>query len=118
MTEGGPSGERVVVHRAIAADRERVFHSWTEPGTAPRWVGPGGFTCPDAVVDLRPGGAYRLVMQPPGDGPVMSVTGTYRQVEPPELLVYTWRWDTGPPVRTTSPWSQSSSPKSAAGAPK
>ena len=56
----------------------------------------GGFTCPDAVVDLRPGGTYRLVMQPPGDGPVMSVTGTSREVEPPELLVYTWRWDTGP----------------------
>ena len=96
MTEGEPSGERVVVRRAIAADRERVFHSWTDPEQLPGWWGPGGFTCPDAVVDLRPGGTYRLVMQPPGDGPVMSVTGTYREVEPPELLVYTWRWDTGP----------------------
>ena len=44
-------------------------------------VGPGGFTCPDAVVDLRPGGTYRLVMKPPGDGPMMSVTGTYREVD-------------------------------------
>jgi uncharacterized protein YndB with AHSA1/START domain len=26
----------------------------------------------------------------------MSVTGTYREVEPPGLLVYTWRWDSGP----------------------
>jgi uncharacterized protein YndB with AHSA1/START domain len=26
----------------------------------------------------------------------MSVTGTYREVDPPALLVYTWRWDTGP----------------------
>ena len=26
----------------------------------------------------------------------MSVTGTYREVEPPGRLVYTWRWDSGP----------------------
>jgi uncharacterized protein YndB with AHSA1/START domain len=96
VTEGGPSSERVVVRRAISASRERVFHSWTDPEQLRRWWGPGGFTCPDAVVDLRPGGTYRLVMKPPGDGPIMSVTGTYREVEPPELLVYTWRWDSGP----------------------
>jgi uncharacterized protein YndB with AHSA1/START domain len=35
-------------------------------------------------------------MQPPGDGPLMSVTGTYREIRPPALLVYTWRWDSGP----------------------
>ncbi|MDQ6778267.1 MAG: SRPBCC domain-containing protein [Actinomycetota bacterium] len=27
-----------------------------------RWWGPGEFTRPEAEVDLRPGGAYRLVM--------------------------------------------------------
>jgi uncharacterized protein YndB with AHSA1/START domain len=96
MTEVEPSGDRVVVRRTIAASRERVFRSWTEPEQLHRWWGPGGFTCPDAVVDVQPGGTYPLVMQAPGDGPVMSVTGTYREVEPPELLVYTWRWDTGP----------------------
>ena len=33
---------------------------------------------------------------PPGGGPLMSVAGTYRTIDPPALLVYTWRWDTGP----------------------
>jgi uncharacterized protein YndB with AHSA1/START domain len=98
MTEGEPSGDRLVVRRTIGASRERVFQSWTDPEQLRRWWGPGGFTCPDAVVDLRPGGTYRLVMQPPADGPVMSVSGTYREVEPPTLLVYTWRWDSGPAV--------------------
>jgi uncharacterized protein YndB with AHSA1/START domain len=96
MTEGELSGERIVVRRAIGASRERVFRSWTEPEQLRRWWGPAGFICPDAVVDLRPGGTYRLVMRAPGGGPVMSVTGTYREVEPPELLVYTWRWESGP----------------------
>jgi uncharacterized protein YndB with AHSA1/START domain len=96
MTNGESAGERVVVRRVIAARRERVFRNWTDPQQLRRWWGPGGFACPEATVDLRPGGTYRLVMQPPGDGPIMSVTGTYREVRPPALLVYTWRWDSGP----------------------
>jgi uncharacterized protein YndB with AHSA1/START domain len=88
--------EQVVVRRVIAATRERVFRNWTEPELLRRWWGPGGFTCPEATVDLRPGGTYRLVMQAPGDGPRMSVTGVYHEVTPPSRLVYTWRWDSGP----------------------
>ena len=96
MPEDEAVGQRVVVRRAFATSRERVFHSWTDPDQLRRWWGPGRFTCPEAVVDLRPGGSYRFVMQPPGDAPTMSVTGTYREVDPPRLLVYTWRWDSGP----------------------
>lgn len=96
MTEDPPTAQGVVIRRVVAAAQERVYRNWTEPDLLKRWWGPGGFTCPMAEVDLRPGGTYRLVMQPPGDGPQMSVTGTYREIEPPARLVYTWRWDTGP----------------------
>ena len=96
MTEDPAAGERVIVRRVIAASRERVFRNWTEAEQLKRWWGPGGFSCPAAEVDLRPGGTYRLVMLAPGGAPQMSVTGTYRKVAPPALLVYTWRWDTGP----------------------
>lgn len=95
MTTEEASEDRLVVRRVIGAERGRVFRNWTDPTQLQRWWGPGGFTCPEAHVDLRPGGVYRLVMQPTG-GPVMSVTGTYHEVHPPSLLVYTWRWDTGP----------------------
>ena len=77
MTEDPVVGERVIVRRVIAASRERVFRSWTEPEQLTRWWGPGGFSCPAAEVDLRPGGTYRLVMLAPGGAPQMSVTGTY-----------------------------------------
>lgn len=83
--------ERVVVSRHIAAAREVVFRSWTDPVELMQWWGPDGFTCPEAEVDLRPGGAYRLVMRPPTGDPVV-VSGTYREVVAPSLLVYTWRW--------------------------
>ena len=58
MTDANPIGERVVVGRIIAARREQVFRHWTDPDQLRRWWGPGGFTCPEVVVDLRPGGTY------------------------------------------------------------
>ncbi len=85
----------VRVTRVIDAPREEVFRAWTEPDRIRQWWGPGEFTCPEAEVDLRPGGSYRLAMQPTA-GEAFIVAGTYREVEPPARLVYTWRWETGP----------------------
>ncbi len=89
------SGNAVRLARIIDAPREEVFHAWTEPEQIRRWWGPGDFTCPEAEVDLRPGGSYRLAMQPT-EGDPFIVGGTYREVDRPARLLYTWRWETGP----------------------
>jgi len=91
-----PREDELVIRYSIAAPRDRVFAAWTDPGMLRQWWGPGDFTCPEAHVDLRPGGDYRLVMKAP-QGPESIVTGTYEAVEPPARLVYTWRWAGGPP---------------------
>jgi uncharacterized protein YndB with AHSA1/START domain len=95
MSDDPPQAGRIEVVRTIEAPREEVFRAWTDPDQLRNWWGPGEFTCPEAEVDLRPGGSYRLVMQPTGGDPFV-VAGTYREVEPPARLVYTWRWETGP----------------------
>ena len=95
MTEDPAEAGRIEVARMIDAPREDVFQAWTDPDQLRSWWGPGEFTCPEAEVDLRPGGCYRLVMQPAG-GDSFVVAGTYREVDPPARLVYTWRWETGP----------------------
>jgi uncharacterized protein YndB with AHSA1/START domain len=87
--------EPVELRRIIEAPRDEVFTAWTDPEELRRWWGPGEFTCPEADVDLRPGGRYRLVMQPSAGEPFV-LGGTYHEVEPPARLVYTWRWETGP----------------------
>jgi uncharacterized protein YndB with AHSA1/START domain len=85
--------------RVFDAPRDEVFRAWTDPVELARWWGPGEFACPQADVDLRPGGSYRLVMKPT-EGTEMVLGGTYREVEPPERLVYTWKWESGWPDPT------------------
>jgi uncharacterized protein YndB with AHSA1/START domain len=89
------STDPVELRYTIDAPRAEVFRAWTDPNELRRWWGPGEFTCPEAEVDLRPGGSYRLVMQPAAGDPFV-LGGTYREVDPPARLVYTWRWETGP----------------------
>ena len=51
-----------------------------------------------ATLDLRPGGRYELVLEP---GP-MHLVGEFREISPPERIVYTWRWASGVPDRRES----------------
>ena len=83
------------LRRTVPAPRERVFQAWTRPEDLKRWAGPGDLTTPLAEVDLRVGGRYRIHMQAP-DGTLHRVAGTYREVVPPEKLVYTWAWEEKP----------------------
>jgi uncharacterized protein YndB with AHSA1/START domain len=75
------------------APRERVFAAWTEEEQLTQWWGPGEFRTVRASVDLRVGGRYELVLEP---GP-LQLAGEFREVKPPERLVYTWRWEAGVP---------------------
>jgi uncharacterized protein YndB with AHSA1/START domain len=75
------------------APRERVFAAWTEPERLKRWWGPGAYRTTEAEVDLRPGGRYALTLEPGA----MHLAGEFREVVPPERLVYTWRWVAGVP---------------------
>jgi uncharacterized protein YndB with AHSA1/START domain len=81
------------IKRLIKAPRERVFEAWTDPGQLKKWFGPDEeFLVPQAKVDLRVGGKYRIQMKNP-DGEFHTVAGMYREVKPPERLVFTWAWE-------------------------
>jgi uncharacterized protein YndB with AHSA1/START domain len=80
--------------RRFNAPRERVFEAWTNPEVLKDWwrAGPD-WTTPVAEVDLRPGGSYRLAMRDPESGQTHTLVGEYREIRPPERLVYTWTWE-------------------------
>ena len=80
------------LERLFDAPAERIFAAWTDPALLRRWfAAEPGWTTPEAEVDVRPGGAYRLSMRGT-DGIVRTVVGEYLEVDPPHRLVYTWRW--------------------------
>jgi len=85
------------LNRRFNAPRERVFDAWTNPEVLKDWwhAGPEWET-PVAEVDLRPGGSYRLAMRDPESGQTHTLVGEYREVQPPERLVYTWTWESNP----------------------
>ena len=82
------------ISRTINAPRELVFQAWTQPESLSRWWGVrADYTTPIAEVDLRVGGKYRLGMKAPDKDEPFVVGGTYREILPPEKLVYTWAWE-------------------------
>lgn len=83
------------ITRTFPAPRERVFRAWTDPQALTRWFAPGvEYETRVAELDLRPGGRYRVEMLRAGQ--THRVAGTYREIRPPEKLVFTWRWENEP----------------------
>jgi uncharacterized protein YndB with AHSA1/START domain len=78
--------------RVVAASRERAFAAWTTPDAVKTWFGPEDCEVLDARIDLRIGGTYRFVLSAKRLGQ-FSVTGQYKEVKPPNKLIYTWRWE-------------------------
>ena len=82
----------------IKAPRAKVFAAWTTPGILAKWFAPGPRTPNAEILDVRPGGKYRIVMKGEEDSPV--AVGEYKEVVDGKKLVFTWGWD-GDPSRPT-----------------
>jgi uncharacterized protein YndB with AHSA1/START domain/DNA-binding transcriptional ArsR family regulator len=85
----------------VRGARERVFRAFTDPEELKQRFGPTeSHAVPVAEVDLRVGGRYRIDLLGPS-GSLYRIVGEYREVRPPERLVYTWRWEIGEDVGET-----------------
>jgi uncharacterized protein YndB with AHSA1/START domain len=81
------SGPGVIeIRRRLAAPAAEVFRWWTEADRLCEWMSPVGTV--EAQVDLRVGGALRIVMR--GGGTVIEHSGEYIEIDPPRRLVFTW----------------------------
>jgi uncharacterized protein YndB with AHSA1/START domain len=78
----------LVLTRLIDAPREKLFRCWTEPALLKQWFAPAPFTTPVAEVELKVGGANRIVMKSP-DGAELPCPGTYLEIVPNRKLVFT-----------------------------
>lgn len=91
-TETQDGGVQLELRHTVGAPPERVFRAWTEPAQMRAWFCPEGFTVGEARADPREGGAYRVQMLSP-EGSTHTAVGTYRAVEPPRRLIFTWHWE-------------------------
>jgi uncharacterized protein YndB with AHSA1/START domain len=81
-----------VLTRTFDAPRALVFETMTDPALVPKWWGPRGYTTVVDKMDLRPGGQWRFVQGLP-DGRQTGFRGVYREITPPERIVYTFEWE-------------------------
>jgi uncharacterized protein YndB with AHSA1/START domain len=76
-----------VISRVFDAPRDLMWKAVTEPQRIKEWWGPKGTKVIVANMDLRPGGTYHYGMQTP-DGARMFGKLTYREIAPPQRLVF------------------------------
>ncbi len=101
------SGLTLRLERTLGVPPETVFAAFVDPTGLAEWWGPAGFTAPSVELDVRPGGRYRIAMQPP-DAELFHLGGEFLEVDRPERLVYTFEWEEPTPT-TSRPWSRSRS---------
>ena len=87
-------GFTLQLRRLFHAPREKVFAAWTQREQLEQWM------CRDVpshvvihhVQEIRTGGRYLIEVRDPEKGQTYWGQGVYREVQPPERLVFTWVW--------------------------
>ena len=85
-----PSDREIRMTRLFAAPRHLVFEAMSQPEHITQWWGRlgEGYSVPVCEVDLRPGGKWRFSNRTP-KGELATFYGVYREVAPPERVVFT-----------------------------
>lgn len=86
-TTEAPAGAFTIT-RTFDAPRSLVFRAWTDPDRLARWFAPTGCTIAFRALDPRPGGRFHSCIRTP-DGHECWCVGEYREVAPPDRLVFT-----------------------------
>ena len=83
------------LRRVFDAPRDRVFKAWTDANQFKQWFGAAaceGSILQSLKMDARVGGKYRIQVRR-ADGECFTTVGVYREMKPPERLVFTWQFE-------------------------
>jgi uncharacterized protein YndB with AHSA1/START domain len=90
-----PSDKEITMSRVFDAPRDLVFEAHTSCEHLSHWWGPRKYGIVSCEVDFRPGGAWRIVHGGP-DGEEYAFRGEYREIVPPERIVWTFEFEGWP----------------------
>ena len=85
---------RLQVRRVFSAPREKVYRAWIERQALEHWM------CRDVPthqvkyleLEVKTGGHYVMEVTDAATGEVYLGQGAFREVTPPQKLVFTWAW--------------------------
>jgi len=86
LPEGRPY---ILMTRMLGAPRELVWTCMTQQAHFANWWGPRSYTNEITDFDVRPGGRWRVIQRDSG-GEEFIFRGTFRELVPPERLVWTF----------------------------
>lgn len=90
-----PRNEReLVIAHLLEASPEALYRCWTEAATYPDWFCPKPWRAEAQRLDLKPGGASRIMMYGP-DGESFPNDGVFLELEPGRRLVFTDNYTEG-----------------------
>lgn len=89
-----PNDREILIVRDFNARQSNVFDAWCKPEWIAQWYGCSAQTMSRCEVDFREGGAWRWGLRDETFEHVCS--GVYRQIERPNRLVFTERYEAIP----------------------
>ena len=93
LTLTTPSDREIVLTREFDAPRELVFEAHSKCEHLDKWWGPRKYTLAPCEMDFRPGGKYRFLHRGPDGDEEHGFRGEYREIVPPERIVWTFEWE-------------------------
>ena len=85
-----PAERELRIERVFDAPRDRVWRAFTDPTLLAQWWGRGKAMVIERM-EVERGGHWRFVVHGPKG--MNGFEGRYREVVPPERIVWTFEWD-------------------------
>jgi uncharacterized protein YndB with AHSA1/START domain len=85
-------GLTLEIERILQTSVDDAFEAFVDADRLAQWWGPQGFTVRVLSFPARGGERYRIEMRPP-EGDPFHLSGEFHEVDSPERLAFTFRWE-------------------------